>query len=83
MTIALVASFILTACLMTLGHLIENFAVFEAKQAYSKRPLSNFSVNPGDFLDSTIMLASKASYVGAFISAIVFLALLIAIGAGA
>jgi len=83
MVVALVASFVLTACLMTLGYLIANFAVFEAKQAFSKRPLSNFSVNPLDFLDSKIMLASKASYVGAFISAIVFLALLVAIGAGA
>ena len=83
MVVALVASFVLTACLMTLGYLVENFAVFEAKQAFSMRPLSNFSVNPGDFLDSTIMLASKASYAGAFISAIVFLALLIVIGAGA
>lgn len=83
MVVALVASFVLTACLMTLGHLIESFAVFEAKQAFSKRPLSSFSVDPRDFLDRKIMLASKGCYVGAFMSAISFLSLLIAIGAGA
>lgn len=83
MTIAIVAAFVLTLCLTALGYLANSFAVFDAKQRYDSSPLSNLRARPQDFLDTNIVLVSKLSFVGAFLSAVTFLALLLVRGLNA
>ncbi len=77
MTIAIVATFILGACLALVGYFAHDFAIFDAKQRYDSSPMSNLKARPQDFLDKNIVLVSKLSYIGAFLSAVAFLALLL------
>lgn len=83
MTIAIVAAFILAACLALVGYFAHDFAIFDAKQRYDSSPLSDFAARPQDFLDTNIVLVSKLSFVGAFLSAVTFLALLLVRGLNA
>jgi len=83
MTIAIVATFILGACLALVGYFAHDFAIFDAKQRYDSSPLSNLSARPQGFLDSGIVLVSKLSFVGAFLSFVAFLALLLVRGLNA
>lgn len=75
MTIMLVAMFILACALLGLGYLTEDFAQWDAKMRwYNSRTPSNLSQH----LDGKVMLTSKVLYLFGFLSAVAFLALLIA-----
>lgn len=75
MTIMIVAMFVLACALIGLGHLTEDFTLWDAKQRwYASKVPSNSSQH----INGKLVLTYKTFYLFGFLSAVAFLALLIA-----